>query len=708
MPVAATELFQAPGAQPSRRPVRVVVSEAFPPISFVDRQGRIQGLARDRWELWQRRTGIPVQLQAMDWLEAQQAVQAGRADVVAAMARTAARERLYDFTKPYLEVDVRLYYNRALSGIVDIATSKSFTVGVRSGDVCIEKLKAAGNRTFRVYRDYDALILAARTGTLHVFCMNELPANYILSQQGLTDRFLQSPPLYTSGMYEAVRKGNTAMRDTVIAGFDRISDAEEHELEKKWLGAAIEPYSAWLARYVFHLVAAALGIAGVVTIWATTLRILVRRRTHDLAEARDVLSSTIEAMPDPLIELSAEGLILAVHTQRRDLLTRPAEEQVNHHVREVLPEPAATVVLEALAVAARQGYASGQEIEVPVPGGTAWFELSVTRRTLPSQGQARFLLLSRDITDRKRLNQLYTALSRSNQAIVRQEDGTALLREICQIAVDYGGMKMAWVGLLDPLGHQLQAVAWAGEGVEYLQGLRITNDPNDPAGQGPMGRCLRENGPIWCQDFQNDPRLEPWRERARHYGWGSGAALPLHRDGIVIGGMALYLGEVNGFDAQSQDLLIEMVRDIDFALDRLSSLATRRRLEQEVVASEAKYRELTESIHDVIWTLDPETFRYLYVSPSVQRLRGYAPEEVIAQPFAASLLPDAARRMQEQIRAELEEFKQGLRNSEIVSVDEVEQPCRDGSSVWTEVVTNLIRNPGTGRIELHGVTRDIT
>lgn len=502
-----------------------------------------------------------------------------------------------------------------------------------------------------------------------------------------------------AGALQTVRQGGTALRDTGIAGANRISDAEEHALKRQGL----------------PLLEAVLGAGGLLLLWSASLRIQVRRRTRELAEAKDVLSSTIEAMPDPLIELSADGQILAVHSPRRDLLTRPAEDQVNHHVREVLPERAATVVLEALAEAAQQGYASGQEIEVPVPGGTAWFELSVTRRTLSSQGQDRFLLLSRDITGRRRdalriqrLNRLYTALCRSNQAIARQEESTALLQEICQIAVSSAEMTMAWAGLIDPLSQHVQAVAWAGAGTEYLQGLSITTDGDDPLGRGPVGTALREQHPVWCQDFQNDPSSAPWHERARLYGWGSVAALPLHREGVVIGGIALYCAEANAFDAQSQELLIEMVRDIEFALDRLSALATQRRLEQDVAASEAKYRELTESIHDVIWTLDPETFRYLYVSRSVQRLRGYTPEEVIAQPFAASLLPEGARRMEEQIRAELEEFKQGLRSSEIVSVDEVEQPCRDGSRVWTEVVTNLIRNPSTGHIELRGVTRDIT
>ncbi len=136
--------LNASSAPSLRRPIRVAVSEAFPPISFADPQGKIQGLAVDRWRLWERRTGIPVEILAMDWLEAQKAVQAGRADVIAAMARTEAREKIYAFTNPYLDVDVHLYYDRKLSGIVDLSTSKAFTVGVARRR-CLHR-KAEGRR----------------------------------------------------------------------------------------------------------------------------------------------------------------------------------------------------------------------------------------------------------------------------------------------------------------------------------------------------------------------------------------------------------------------------------------------------------------------------------------------------------------------------------------------------------------------------------
>jgi diguanylate cyclase (GGDEF)-like protein/PAS domain S-box-containing protein len=499
------------------------------------------------------------------------------------------------------------------------------------------------------------------------------------------------------------------------SAFEPISPWREPAIERERLTMAARPRFGWLAGHGFQVMAATASLAGLLALWNLSLRLELRRRRRDLADTRDVFASAIAAMPDALIELSEQGRILAVHTPHRDLLTQPAAEQLNRRLAEVLPGAAAATVLDALAEAGRQGFSRGREIQVPLPGGPAWFELSVSRRQGASQQDQRFLLLSRDITARKqdaeriqRLKRLYTALSLSNQAMTREEDGTALLQEICRIAVTFGEMKMAWVGLIDTSGQQLQPVAWAGEGTDYLRGLHIGTRADDPTSRGPAGRALTTDRPYWCQDFQNDPISAPWHERARRYGWGAVGALPLHREGRVIGTITLYRVEPDGFDLQSQELLIEMVRDIDFALQRINSQAIRRQLEQEVTASQEKYRQLSESIHDVIWTLDAESLRYLYVSPSVQRLLGYTPEEMIDQPFAASLLPESARRMEEQIRAEIEEFRQGLRDSTIVSVDEVEQSCKDGSSMWTEVVTHLVRHPDTGRLELHGVTRDIT
>jgi PAS domain S-box-containing protein len=138
--------------------------------------------------------------------------------------------------------------------------------------------------------------------------------------------------------------------------------------------------------------------------------------------------------------------------------------------------------------------------------------------------------------------------------------------------------------------------------------------------------------------------------------------------------------------------------------ERRVSLARQRILNE----SEARYRHLTEGMKDVVWILDVETLRFLYVSPSVTPLRGYTPEEILAEPMDAALTAETAQRLKSDLNQRVEKARAAGFPPDLFQTHEVEQPCKDGSLVWTEVVTRLCLNERTGRAELHGVTRDIT
>lgn len=127
----------------------------------------------------------------------------------------------------------------------------------------------------------------------------------------------------------------------------------------------------------------------------------------------------------------------------------------------------------------------------------------------------------------------------------------------------------------------------------------------------------------------------------------------------------------------------------------------------ELRESREKYRVLTESINDVIWAMDADTLHYLYVSPSITTLSGYTPAEVMSRPFEALLQPDEQEGIKETIARQLAEFRAGNKRPENLRTDEFELSCKDGSKVWTEIVTNFYSNAKNGRIEMLGVTRNI-
>jgi diguanylate cyclase (GGDEF)-like protein/PAS domain S-box-containing protein len=142
---------------------------------------------------------------------------------------------------------------------------------------------------------------------------------------------------------------------------------------------------------------------------------------------------------------------------------------------------------------------------------------------------------------------------------------------------------------------------------------------------------------------------------------------------------------------------------------RLQRSATEtREATAELQASEEKYRVLTETMKDVVWTLDTDTLRYLYVSPSVERLRGYTPEEVMAAPLDAAIKPQDIESFRNLIRQRAAACLADPGAAPRFYTEVLEQPCKDGGCVWTEVVSTYSRNPRSGHVELHGVARDIS
>ena len=254
-----------------------------------------------------------------------------------------------------------------------------------------------------------------------------------------------------------------------------------------------------------------------------------------------------------------------------------------------------------------------------------------------------------DITERKineakiiRLSDLYAALSQCNQAIVRCSSEEELFPQICRDVVQFGGMEMAWIGLVDEASQMIKSVDAYGAGMEYLDGLEISIKADEKSGQGPTGTCVRTNMPFWCQDFQKDPATAPWHERGARSGWGASASLPLHRKGKVIGTFTLYAGETDAFDEPARNLLVEMAMDIDYALDSFIQQSERKQAEEalrkseeyarliqmETVALLHRNQTLMKTAIDGIHILDIHG-NIVEANDSFCRMLGYTQEEVI-------------------------------------------------------------------------------
>ena len=181
-----------------------------------------------------------------------------------------------------------------------------------------------------------------------------------------------------------------------------------------------------------------------------------------------------------------------------------------------------------------------------------------------------------------RLTHIYAALSETNQAIVRCNSEDELFPQICRFAVQFGGMKMAWVGILDQETLRVLPAASFGDDTNYLDDIEVSADIQSPYGRTAVGGAIRERRPVWIQDFDNDPRMAPWRARGDRAGWKSCAALPLIRNDQVIGAFVLNAAQANAFDEEVSGLLTEMAMDVSFALTSYAREAARKQAEVEL------------------------------------------------------------------------------------------------------------------------------
>ncbi|MDP1901001.1 MAG: EAL domain-containing protein [Rubrivivax sp.] len=117
------------------------------------------------------------------------------------------------------------------------------------------------------------------------------------------------------------------------------------------------------------------------------------------AEARN--AAILNAIPDLLFELDVDGRYLDYRAPNASLLAAPAEAFLGKTVTDILPPAAAEVCMSALRTAQEHGASSGEQYELPLAKGSKWFELSVSSKAVAAGQKPRFIVLSRDITERK-------------------------------------------------------------------------------------------------------------------------------------------------------------------------------------------------------------------------------------------------------------------------------------------------------------------
>ena len=149
----------------------------------------------------------------------------------------------------------------------------------------------------------------------------------------------------------------------------------------------------------------------------------------------------------------------------------------------------------------------------------------------------------------------------------------------------------------------------------------------------------------------------------------------------------------------------DVFTNVRYIASMVEDITNNKKAELKLKDSELQYRYLAENIADVVWILDVNTMKFKYVSPSVFKLRGYTHEEVMRQSLDQVVAPESLLLIQNLLSKRIVSYLAG--NPDTPQTTEVVQPCKDGSTVLTEVTTTLVGDVETG-FQIVGVSRNIS
>lgn len=186
------------------------------------------------------------------------------------------------------------------------------------------------------------------------------------------------------------------------------------------------------------------------------------------------------------------------------------------------------------------------------------------------------------VAENQRYSRALQAFNECRQVIVHATHEKELLQKICQIIVDIGGYRLAWVGLAEQkLGKMVRPIAQAGFEEGYLDSVRITWD-DTKYGAGPTGTAIKINIPSIMQDILNDPTYEPWRTQALKRGYASSIALPLNDRKKPFGAFNIYSSEPQAFYPDEVQLLSSLADDLAHGYIALKNQTRLKRKKQQL------------------------------------------------------------------------------------------------------------------------------
>jgi len=599
--------------------IRVVMDDNYPPYVFKDDQGKLHGITVDQWGLWERKTGIHVQITGLDWAEAQRSMQAGEFDVIDTIFRNEKRDQIYEFTKPYADIPVPLFFHKDISGIRGPDDARGFLVAAKAGGNVLGVLRRHGVTNIVEYPSFEKIIEAARDGKIKVFTVDGPPALYFLNKMGIQDDFRVTNPLYRGEFHRAVLKGHSGLLATVEKGFASINKADYETVDKRWMGYSLSstPYF----RYVMYGAGVISVLVALLIAWLSILKRAVSKKTRQLSDSNEHHHSILQMAMDGIWLVDTEGCLLEVNDSYCRMSGYSEQELLVMHISDLEDSEKAADIKARIQEMRTQGEDRFESRHRRKDGGV--FEVEVSLQYRPVKG-GQLVAFIHDITERKfkegatRQSDLLLQLANSHSDI--QTCMPALTASL----QSWSGCEAVGIRLRDgDDGPYFETRGFPSTFVRTEAKL-CTRGPDGKMLSNAAGSAVRDclcdivlcgrvdtsrpfftaRGSFWSNHAttmcactaQSDRQA---CTRCTGEGYESVALIPMHAGDRIIGLLQLR-------DLRQDRFTPAVIATLEGMADNVALTLVRRKAEDDLHKSENHFRTLVKTIPDLIWLKDAE------------------------------------------------------------------------------------------------------
>ena len=431
-------------------------------------------------------------------------------------------------------------------------------------------------------------------------------------------------------------------------------------------------------------------------------------RQPTAAELDAILGELFEQATLPMAVIGFDHLLKRVNAAYCQLLQRRPSELLGTHILELThPEDRrASQIASWRARRGRPARSIPKRYLLP-DGGWVWARITTILLRDHAGEPLCVLTQAEDASHEERLrrqvlqlSQIQLALAESSEAMLRAQSVQELWEKTCRIAVERGGLDMAWVGRIREDGTVVPDVHW-GSRDEYLQTLRTSIRADDPEGQGPVGVAVRSGAPAVFQDILGDSRFAPWRDRAINAGFRGVAAFPMRHGGAPAGVLTVHVVQPNFFDSETTELLERLANTLEYAWEAFGLRARAERSAREMADSLDRFQHVFQSSSIAICITDLE-MNMLQLNQAMRDLLQSAEEPLVQRSLLEFVAPTQREPMVRNASPLVE------RRKEHIAAFELGMLTADGLPLQVRISANAMPESATRGRYLVWQAQDVT